>query len=94
MQEWCMWKEQAKERITVKDYSDIMLTLSRNWLNSSDSLSAEVQHWTVDMNFDHDMAYIAVCRIEDGKFIPEETKTVFECNIDEFDDLHQYITVN
>ena len=34
MQEWCMWKEQAKERITVKDYSDIMLTLSRNWLNS------------------------------------------------------------
>lgn len=64
MQEWCMWKEQAKKRITVKDYSDIMLTLSRNWLNSSDSLSAEVQHWTVDMNFQQkEVQLILLCKV-------------------------------
>lgn len=38
-------------RVSVKDHSDIMLALSRNWLNSSDSLSAEVQHWKVDRDF-------------------------------------------
>lgn len=39
------------KRVSVKDHSDIMIALSRNWLNSSDSLSAEVQHWKVDMDF-------------------------------------------
>ena len=63
MQEWHMWKQQAKERITVKDYSDI-LTLSRNWLNSSDNLSAEVQHWKVDMNFQQkEVQLILLCKV-------------------------------
>lgn len=32
-------------------HSDIILTISGNWLNSRNSLSAEVKHWEINIAF-------------------------------------------